>query len=58
MAYLCFAETPDRMTFLGAAIIAAASIYIAHREAQLARRKAGADTQRSSPSPTRQRGGG
>jgi drug/metabolite transporter (DMT)-like permease len=40
MAYLWFHETPDRDTFVGAAIIAAASIYIAHREAQLARLKA------------------
>jgi drug/metabolite transporter (DMT)-like permease len=39
MAYLAFGERPDRDTFLGAAIIAAASIYIAHREAQLARLK-------------------
>jgi drug/metabolite transporter (DMT)-like permease len=39
MAYLWFHETPDRDTFLGAAIIAAASIYIAHREAKLAKQK-------------------
>ena len=39
MAYLWFNETPDRDTFVGAAIIAAASIYIAHREAQLAKQK-------------------
>jgi drug/metabolite transporter (DMT)-like permease len=39
MAYLCFAEVPDAQTFAGTAIIAAASIYIAHRESKLARLK-------------------
>lgn len=37
MAYVCFAERPDRNTFIGAAIIGVSSIYIAHREAQLSR---------------------
>ncbi len=32
MAYFAFVEVPDRLTFLGTAIIAAASVYIAHRE--------------------------
>jgi drug/metabolite transporter (DMT)-like permease len=39
MAYVAFGERPDRDTFIGAGIIAAASIYIAHREAKLARLK-------------------
>lgn len=53
MAYVAFGETPDRETFLGAAIIAAASIYIAHREATLARRK-----QQKEFLPRAQHGGG
>lgn len=39
-AYLLFDETIDRWTVLGAAIILGANLYIAHREAQLARRAA------------------
>jgi drug/metabolite transporter (DMT)-like permease len=65
MAYAFFAETPDRMTFLGAAIIASASIYIAHREATLARQKQRATLYQdqaqhiqASSSPRRERGGG
>ena len=54
MAYVAFGERPDRDTFIGAAIIAAASIYIAHREAKLARLK---QSEQSSPSPARERGG-
>ena len=38
--YLLFGEALDRWTVLGAAIIFAANAYIAHREAQLARRAA------------------
>lgn len=38
--YLLFDERLDRWTILGAAIIFAANVYIAHREAQLARRDA------------------
>lgn len=37
IAYVAFAEVPDVWTFIGAAIIAGAAIYIAHREAKLAR---------------------
>ena len=40
MAYVCFAEVPDRTTFLGTAVIACASLYIAHREAVLAKQRA------------------
>jgi drug/metabolite transporter (DMT)-like permease len=39
MAYLVFAEMPAPSTFAGTAIIAAASIYIAHRESKLAKLK-------------------
>jgi drug/metabolite transporter (DMT)-like permease len=39
-AYFLFAEKLDRWTVLGAGIIFAANAYIAHREAQLARRAA------------------
>ena len=38
--WLLFDETVDRWTAIGAAVILAANAYIAHREAQLARRKA------------------
>ena len=38
--YLLFDESIDRWTVIGAAIIFAANAYIAHREAQLARRAA------------------
>lgn len=39
-AYFLFGEAVDRWTVLGAGIIFAANVYIAHREAQLARRHA------------------
>jgi len=39
-AYFLFDEQLDRWTLLGAAIIFGANAYIAHREAQLARRAA------------------
>jgi drug/metabolite transporter (DMT)-like permease len=35
IGYVFFAEVPDDWTWVGAAIIAGAAIYIAHREAQL-----------------------
>lgn len=37
IAWLAFAEAPDAWTWVGAAVIACASAYIAHREATLAR---------------------
>ncbi len=37
IAFIIFAETPDAMTYLGGAIIAGATIYIARRESRLAR---------------------
>ena len=40
LAWLIFGETVDRYTVIGALIIIGASIYIAHREVQLARRAA------------------
>lgn len=40
LGFLLFGEAVDRWTVLGAAIIFAANAYIAHREAQLARRAA------------------
>ncbi len=39
-AWLLFQETLDRWTVIGAIVIFAANVYIAHREAQLARRDA------------------
>lgn len=40
LAYLVFGEVTDLWTWAGAAVIAGSSIYVAHREAQLARRAA------------------
>lgn len=40
LGYFLFAETPDVFTFAGAAIVFAASFYIAYRERQLARQPA------------------
>jgi drug/metabolite transporter (DMT)-like permease len=37
LAYLMFAEVPSVWTWLGGAVIFGASIYIAHREARVAR---------------------
>ncbi|MBM3571361.1 MAG: DMT family transporter [Alphaproteobacteria bacterium] len=48
LAYLIYHETTDIWTWVGAAIIALASIYIARREAKLHRARAGA----SPPRPT------
>ena len=39
--FLLFAEVPDVWTFAGAAVIVASTLYIARREARLARRGAG-----------------
>jgi drug/metabolite transporter (DMT)-like permease len=39
VAYLAFGEVPDVFVWIGGVIIAASSIYIAHREATLAREK-------------------
>jgi drug/metabolite transporter (DMT)-like permease len=40
LAYLVFAEVTDIWTWVGAGVIGGSSIYVAHREAQLARRAA------------------
>ena len=37
LGYLAFAETPDRWTWIGSAVIAGSAIYIGRREAKLAR---------------------
>ncbi len=37
IGYFAFAEVPDRWTWIGAAVIVASSVYIAHREAALRR---------------------
>jgi len=37
IAWLSFGETPDVWTWVGAAVIVSATVYIAHREAQIAR---------------------
>ena len=39
IAYFAFGEVPDVWTWVGAGIIAAATFYIAQREAQIARRQ-------------------
>jgi drug/metabolite transporter (DMT)-like permease len=43
LAYLMFAEVPSVWTWLGGAVIFGASIYIAHREAKVARMRAAAE---------------
>ncbi|MHA1570982.1 MAG: DMT family transporter, partial [Alphaproteobacteria bacterium] len=44
IGYLAFAELPDMWTWIGAGVIVASSVYIAHREAQLRRRKRQAES--------------
>jgi drug/metabolite transporter (DMT)-like permease len=39
IAYLLFGESPDEWTWIGGAIIFAATVYIAHREAVVARER-------------------
>lgn len=46
LAWIAFTETPDIWTWIGGTIIAAASVYIARREAQLARER-----QQATPRP-------
>jgi drug/metabolite transporter (DMT)-like permease len=40
LGYVIFAELPDLWTWVGAAIIVASGVYVARREAALARRSA------------------
>lgn len=40
LGFALFGEVPDRWTFAGAAVIVAATLYIAHREARLGKRPA------------------
>jgi drug/metabolite transporter (DMT)-like permease len=47
IAYAVFAEVTDILTWIGAAVIAGSSIYVAHREAKLARGAAPAVSQAS-----------
>ena len=51
LGYAIFAEVTDLWTWIGALVIAASSIYVAHREAKLARLAA------ASPAPTEPAGG-
>ncbi|MFO0996289.1 MAG: DMT family transporter [Alphaproteobacteria bacterium] len=44
VGFFVFGEVPDLWTFVGAAIIVAAALYIAHREAQIARAARAAST--------------
>jgi S-adenosylmethionine uptake transporter len=44
IGFLAFDEVPDAWTWLGAAVIAASAIYIAHREAARSRPKTAAET--------------
>ncbi len=48
-AFFLFGEVPDLWTWLGAAVIAASAIYIAHREAQAARPGAASESVRTRP---------
>ncbi len=49
LAWLLFAETPDGHTALGASIVIGASLYIARREAKLARQQRARETVESEP---------
>jgi drug/metabolite transporter (DMT)-like permease len=49
IAWVAFSETPDIWTWIGGAIIAGSSVYIAHREAQLARERAASATRADIP---------
>jgi S-adenosylmethionine uptake transporter len=51
-AYLLFAEVPSLWTWIGGAVIFATSIYIAHREAQVARQRAAAQVAGSPSGPS------
>lgn len=50
LAYLAFGEVPDNWTWVGAAIIAGSALYIARREAQVARERATQEAAARSPS--------
>jgi drug/metabolite transporter (DMT)-like permease len=52
VAYLWFAEVPSAWTWLGGAVIFATSIYIARREAQVARQQAAEPTRDAGPLTT------
>ena len=41
IAFIIFAEIPDGWTWIGAAVMAVATVYMAHREAQIARARKG-----------------
>jgi len=49
IAFFLFGEVPDFWTWLGAAVIAASAIYIAHREARVARQGAASESPRARP---------
>ena len=49
IAFFLFDEVPDIWTWLGAAVIAASAIYIAHREAQVARPGTASESVRARP---------
>jgi drug/metabolite transporter (DMT)-like permease len=54
LAYLLFSEMPSMWTWLGGAIIFAATVYIGHREAKVARlgaARTGAEPLSASPAP-------
>jgi S-adenosylmethionine uptake transporter len=52
VAYVWFAEVPSIWTWVGGAVIFATSIYIAHREAQVARQRAAAQVAGSPSGPS------
>jgi drug/metabolite transporter (DMT)-like permease len=49
IAYPLFDEFPDALTWLGAAVIAASTFYIARRDARIARQRRDAETAGKSP---------
>lgn len=51
IGYAAFGETIDRWTWIGAAIIFAAAVYITHREARLRREQLAREAERLAPAP-------
>ena len=51
LAFFAFGEVPDKWTWIGAAVIAVSSLYIAHRELRLDRLGRKPASQSSEPPP-------
>ena len=49
LAFILYGEFPDTWTWIGAAVIAASTLYIAHREAKVARERRASGAAGDSP---------